>query len=66
MIWMRKPEKTSKDNIAGNGRVPKLYLFIVWLYLFKEIYRQSPVFSKIPLQGNGMAANPKMQFQNNK
>ena len=27
---------TSNDIIAGNGRVLKLYLFIVWLYLFKK------------------------------
>ena len=31
---MLKPslERTSNDIIAGNGRVPKSYMFIVWLY----------------------------------
>ena len=28
---------TSNDIIAGNGRVLKVYMFIVWLYLFKKI-----------------------------
>ena len=27
---------TSNDIIAGNDRVLKFYLFIVWLYLFKK------------------------------
>ena len=31
-----KFEITSNDIIAGNGRVLKLYLFSVWLYLFKQ------------------------------
>ena len=29
--------KTSNDIIAGNGRVLKFHLFIVWLYLFRKI-----------------------------
>ena len=29
-------ELTSNYIIAGNGRVPKYYLFILWLYLFKK------------------------------
>ena len=29
-------DETSNDIIAGNGRVLKFDLFIVWLYLFKK------------------------------
>ena len=36
---------TSNDIIAGNGRVLKFYLFIVWLYLFKKIYNVNDFFS---------------------
>ena len=28
--------KTSNDIIAGNGRVPKVYMFFMWLYMFKK------------------------------
>ena len=28
--------RTSNDIIAGNGRILKDYMFIVWLYLFKK------------------------------
>ena len=31
-----KMKKTSNDIVAGNGRVLKLNLFIVWLYLLKK------------------------------
>ena len=34
-------EQTSNDTIAGNGRVLKFYVFIVWLYLFLKIYKKS-------------------------
>ena len=33
-----KVEITSNDIIAGNGRALKVYMFTVWLYLFKKIY----------------------------
>ena len=29
------PGTTTNDIIAGNGRVPKAYMFIQWLYLLK-------------------------------
>ena len=28
--------ETSNDIIAGNGRIIKVYMFIMWLYLFKK------------------------------
>ena len=33
---MNMGEKTSNDIIAGNGRVLKGNVFIVWLYVFKK------------------------------
>ena len=35
---------TSNDVIAGNGRILKFYMFIVQLYLFKEIYHVNVFF----------------------
>ena len=46
-------KNTSNDIIAGNGRILKVYLFIVQLYLFKEI----------SLQRNGMAVILKIIFK---
>ena len=34
---------TSNDIVAENGRVPKAYMFIVWIYLFKK-YIMLPIF----------------------
>ena len=31
-------DEASNEIIAGNGRIPKVYMFIVQLYLCKEIY----------------------------
>ena len=39
-VWERKKDRNkrkSNDIIAGNGRVLKFKLFILWLYLFKKI-----------------------------
>ena len=59
--------RTSNDIIAGNGRILKDYMFIVWLYLLKNIRintckTQGKLHwkSKIPLQEIGMATIPKI------
>ena len=39
-----KKKKTSNDIIAGNGRILKVYIFIVQLYLCKKIYHVSMFF----------------------
>ena len=36
IIYVMK-ERTSNDIIAGNGTVPKAFMFTVWFYLFKNI-----------------------------
>ena len=41
----KKKVRTSNDIIAGNGRVLKFYLFIVWLYLFNKIFLMFMIFS---------------------
>ena len=38
-VNFEKKEKKHNDIIAGNGRILKVYMFIVWLYLFKNILR---------------------------
>ena len=55
---------TSNDIIAGNGRVLKLYFFIVRFYLLKKyiMWIKLPWTKKVPLQRNGMAAIPKMHM----
>ena len=34
--WQREREVTSNDIIAGNGRIQKDFMLIVWLNLFKK------------------------------
>ena len=34
---LKKDEITSNDVTAGNGRVLKAFMFIVWLYLFEKL-----------------------------
>ena len=44
-VSSKSPARTSNHIIAGNGRVLKLYLFIVWLCLFKKIYNVYDFYS---------------------
>ena len=39
--------KTSNDNIAGNDRVLKAYMFTVWLYLFKNILKKLVTYTHL-------------------
>ena len=41
----KSAEQASNDIIAGNGRVLKAFMFIVGLYLFKNIYNVNDFFS---------------------
>ena len=38
------PPQTSNAITAGNGRVFKAYIYIMWLYLFKRIYNVKNFF----------------------
>ena len=58
-------EIKSNDIIAGNGRVLKFYLFILWLYL-KNIYLMLMIFFFFLLMHHNVAFNARFlqHYQN--
>ena len=43
LVYFNLSKEASNDIIAGNGRVLKAYIFIVWLYFFETQRGPFPV-----------------------